>query len=123
MPAVGGKVPDSGWERGSRATSRSGLCGSGRVAPAWRRQCGGVFTFGVAVALWSPSRGMRAVLRAVGEIHDVDESRSRLRRALVALALVLCTLMATVVMLAMVVLGPLLGHGRALAGTWGVDDV
>lgn len=93
------------------------------VRDLFRHQSGGVFTFGVAVALWSASRGMRAVLRAVGEIYDLEESRSRLRRAVVALALVLCTLVATAAMLAMVVLGPLLGHGRALARSWDIDEL
>ncbi|MDP9070279.1 MAG: YihY/virulence factor BrkB family protein [Actinomycetota bacterium] len=93
------------------------------VRDLFRHQSGGVFTFGAGVALWSASRGMRAVLRAIGQIHDLEETRPRLRRAVVALALVLCTLVATAVMLAMVVLGPLLGQGRALARSWGVDEL
>ncbi|MDQ4130791.1 MAG: YihY/virulence factor BrkB family protein [Actinomycetota bacterium] len=93
------------------------------VRDLFRKQSGEVFTFGVGVALWSATRGMRAVLRAVAEIHDLHEERSRLRRSVVALALVLCTLVVTAVMLAMVVLGPLLGKGRGLARSWGVDDL
>lgn len=93
------------------------------VRDLFRKQSGGVFTFGVAVALWSASRGMRVVLRTIGEINDVEETRSGARRALVAVGLVLCSLVATAVMLAMIVLGPLLGRGQALARAWGVGEL
>ncbi|HEX2064760.1 MAG TPA: YhjD/YihY/BrkB family envelope integrity protein, partial [Acidimicrobiales bacterium] len=93
------------------------------VRDLFREQSGGVFTFGVAVALWSASRGMRAVLRTIGEINELADTRSGTRRALVAVGLVLCSLLATAVMLAMIVLGPLLGRGQALARSWGVGEL
>lgn len=81
---------------------------------------GGVLTFGVAGALWSGSRGMAAVLRALSDIYDVKEHRSRFRVRLLALALAAGSMLALAVMLAMLVLGPLLGLGRALARSAGV---
>lgn len=84
---------------------------------------GGVLTFGVAGALWSGSRGMAAVLRAVGDIYDAEERRSRLRVRLLGLALAVGSILALATMLAMLVLGPLFGLGRALARSVGQADV
>lgn len=93
------------------------------VRELFREQSGGVFTLGVVVALWSASRGMRALLRTIGEINDLQESRGRLHNGLLALGLSVGTLVVTAVMLAMIVLGPLLGRGQSLAGSWGVGEV
>lgn len=83
---------------------------------------GGVLTLGVTGALWSGSRGMAAVLRALSEIYDAEEHRSRLRVRLVALGLAVGTMLALAVMLSMLVLGPLLGLGRALARSVGLGE-
>ena len=37
---------------------------------------GGVFTFGVVVAVWAASRGMSTVMRTLVEIYDVEDTRS-----------------------------------------------
>jgi len=83
---------------------------------------GGVLTFGVAAALWSGSRAMAAVVRAVGEIYDAEERRSGLRVRLLGLALAVGSMLALATMLAMLVLGPLFGLGRAVARSVGLAD-
>ncbi len=84
---------------------------------------GGVFTIGLLAALWSASRGMAAVLRAIGQIYDTEDGRSAVRRRLLALGLALGSMSVVSLMLAMLVLGPLLGAGDAIAGALGVDDL
>lgn len=82
---------------------------------------GGVFTFGVLGALWAASRGMAAILRTIAQIYDVEETRSRTRTRVVAAALVAASMLLFVITLAAIVLGPLLGAGRALARWVGME--
>ncbi|MFP5319452.1 MAG: YihY/virulence factor BrkB family protein [Acidimicrobiia bacterium] len=84
---------------------------------------GGVFTFGVVAAVWSASRGMSTVLRTLDEIYDVGEGRSRLRTRLLALGLSLASVVLMVAMLTALVVGPVFGLGRAVAGWVGAGDV
>ena len=83
----------------------------------------GVLTFGVIGAVWAASRGMAAVLRALNEIYDFEETRSALRRRAVAVGLAMGSTLLVVLVLVMVVLGPLFGLGRGLAGAIGLEDV
>jgi membrane protein len=84
---------------------------------------GGVFTVGVIAALWSASRGTAAILRAVAAIYDTRDERSWLRRRLLALALAVGSMFVMALTLAMLVLGPLLGAGRAAAEALGVAEL
>lgn len=84
---------------------------------------GGVFTFGVVAAVWSASRGMSTVMRTLSQIYDVDDTRSRLRTRLMAVGLALASVVLIIVTLAALVVGPLFGAGRHLAGWIGFDDV
>ena len=84
---------------------------------------GGVFTVGVLAALWSASRGMAAVLRAVAQIYDAEDRRSQLQRRLLALGLAIGSMLVVSLMLAMLVLGPLLGAGRTVAAMVGLDEL
>lgn len=81
----------------------------------------GVFTFGVVAALWAASRGVATVLRTLAEIYETEEVRSRLRRRIAAVGLAASSMLLLVVTLAALVLGPLFGAGRAVAGWVGVD--
>lgn len=81
----------------------------------------GVFTIGVVGALWAASRGMATVLRTFAAIYDVEETRSRLRRRMVALGLAAASMILVVLTLAAMVLGPLFGMGRVLADWIGID--
>lgn len=81
----------------------------------------GVFTFGALAALWAASRGMATVLRTLAEIYEAEDIRSRLRRRLVAVGLAAASMLLVILILAALVLGPLFGAGRVLAGWVGVD--
>lgn len=78
-----------------------------------------VFTFAVLLALWSGSRGMDAVIEAVAIASDVEERRSWVRRRAIALGLLVATIVALAIVLSMLVAGPLLGGGRAVADALG----
>lgn len=84
---------------------------------------GGVFTFGVVAAVWSASRGMSTVLRALSMIYDTPDGRSRLRTRLLALGLSLASVTLIVATLTALVIGPLFGLGRKLAGWIGAADL
>ncbi len=83
----------------------------------------GVFTFGVVAALWASSRGMATILRALAEIYEAEEIRSRLRRRIMAVGLAAASMLLLVLTLAALVLGPLFGAGRAVTEWLGVDAV
>ncbi len=93
------------------------------VRALFREGSGGVFTLGVVAALWSASRGTAAVLRAIAQIYDAEEQRSRLQRRLLALGLAVGGMVVVALMLVMLVLGPLLGAGRAAARPLGLDEL
>ncbi len=84
---------------------------------------GGVFTFGFVVALWSASRGMSTVMRALAEIYDVEDTRSRVRTRLLAVGLAVASMVLIVVTLTALVVGPLFGVGRKIAAWLGAADV
>jgi membrane protein len=49
----------------------------------------GVIAFASALAIWDLSLGMLAIMRALNQVHDVEEDRSTARRVAVAVALAL----------------------------------
>lgn len=91
------------------------------IRSLFQEASGGVFTFGVMGALWAASRGMATVLATLSEVYDFADTRSRLRRRVVALGLATVSMVLVVLTLAMLALGPLLGAGRALAAAVGLD--
>lgn len=91
------------------------------VEALFREGSGGVFTVAVVAALWAASRGMAAVLRAIAQIYDVEDPRSTMQRRLRAIGLAVGSMVVIALMLAMLVLGPLLGAGRAVARVVGAD--
>lgn len=80
----------------------------------------GVVTIGVVSALWAASRGFAAVVNALDVVYDLDDRRSYLVRRAVGLGLAVGTIAVTAVMLAMLVVGPLLGTGREIADDLGL---
>ena len=80
----------------------------------------GVLTVGVAAALWAASRGFAAVINALDIAYDLDERRGYLRVRAVALGLAVGSVVVVALMLAMLVLGPLLGTGDDVADTVGL---
>ncbi|MDQ4069201.1 MAG: YihY/virulence factor BrkB family protein [Actinomycetota bacterium] len=91
------------------------------VEALFEQGSGGVFTFGVVAALWAASRGMSTVLRTLGEIYGVEEERSWVRRRLLGFGLAVASALLIVVVLTSLVVGPLFGLGRVLAGWVGMD--
>jgi membrane protein len=86
-----------------------GLVGEVRSLFAERR--GGTFTFALLFALWGLSRGFAAVIRALDIAYGVPERRTYLQQRLLAVVLAVASAVLAVVMLAMLVVGPLLGLG------------
>jgi membrane protein len=64
----------------------------------------GLIVFATVLTIWDLSIGMSAVMRALNRVHDVEEDRSAVRRALVAVALAvavgLCIIGATLLLIA-----------------------
>jgi len=52
-------------------------------------QAGGLLSAGVAAAIWAASGGVRAMMKAMNRVYDVDETRPAWRRYAVSIALVL----------------------------------
>lgn len=82
-----------------------------------------LLSFATVGALWAVWRAVRAVMRALALVYDAEEGRSRLRVALLSLALSVATLAAAALILVMFVLGPLFGGGRAVAEAVGLGGV
>jgi membrane protein len=83
----------------------------------------GLLTFSVVVAVWTLSRGFAALVRALDVVYDLDEHRPWLHVRLTALALAVGSTLAGALMLALLVVGPLLGTGEQVADTVGLGDV
>lgn len=82
----------------------------------------GVALGGVAVALWLASRMFRAAIRALDDAYGVPERRGLFAQWGLGLALALAAVVTLVVLLAMVVVGPLLGGGQSLARQIGLQE-
>ena len=81
-----------------------------------------LLSFATGGAVWSVWRAIRAVMRALAVVYDVEEDRPWLRSAMVTLGLTLSTLLVAPLVLMMFVLGPLLGGGEAVADTVGLGE-
>lgn len=90
------------------------------VEGLFRDSSPGIVTIGVVSALWAASRGFAGVVNALDVVYDLDDRRSYLVRRAVGLGLAVGTIAVTAVMLAMLVVGPLLGTGREIADDLGL---
>jgi membrane protein len=70
---------------------------------------------GLLVTLWFAGGAFRAVIRALDEAYRVPERRGTLIQWAIAYALTAGAVVVTTVLMALVVVGPLLGVGRMLA--------
>lgn len=86
-------------------------------------ESGGLITVASVAALWALSRGFAAIVRALNLAYDVRERRRWLSLRLLSLGLALGSVIAGAVLLAMVVVGPLLGRGEDVADFIGAGDV
>lgn len=80
------------------------------------------FTIGFVAATWAASRAFLAVIRALDIAYDVEERRGFLPLRAEALCFAVGSLVVGALLLAMVVLGPLFGTGREVAGNVGLGD-
>lgn len=79
-----------------------------------------VFTVAVIVAIWSGSRGMDSIVRSVVLVGNHVERRPWWRRRLLSVGLLLGTALAGALLVMVLVVGPLLGGGQAVADAIGV---
>jgi membrane protein len=70
---------------------------------------------GLLVTLWFAGGAFRAVIRALDEAYRVPERRGTMYQWAIAYALTAGAVVVTTVLMALVVVGPLLGVGRVLA--------
>jgi membrane protein len=89
----------------------------------------GFAVIGAALALWGASRGATALMVALDAIDHKKETRPWLRRQLIAIAVTLGVAVLIVIALALLFVGPFVGHfladrvgfGRAFDVVWGVS--
>ena len=94
-----------------------------QVRDLFDRSNADLFTIALLVALWSGSRGIDAIVRAVTLVANDVETRPWWKRRVVSLGLLLGTVGAAALAVSMFVVGPLLGGGRAVADTVGAGEV
>src|SRR6185312_8062918 len=70
---------------------------------------GGVAIFGAVLALWGASRGANALMIALTLIHDKPESRSWIKRQVIAVGVTLGVAALIVTALGLLFVGPLVG--------------
>ena len=83
---------------------------------------------GAALALWGASRGAAGLMGALNAIYNKQETRSWLRRQLTAIVVTFVVALLVVVALALLVVGPFVGHwfadrfglGHAFDVAWGI---
>lgn len=92
------------------------------VAGLLREERAGVALGSVLVALWLASRMFRAAIRALDDAYRVPERRTLLGQYVLGIALALGAVVTLLVLLAMVVVGPLLGDARDLAERFGLGE-
>ncbi len=83
----------------------------------------GLLTFSALAGVWATARGFASIMRALNVAYDVVDDRTWLRRQTIAVALSLGTVVVSAIMLAMLVVGPLLGVGASVAGAAGARAV
>lgn len=83
----------------------------------------GLAVGGLAVTIYLSSRVFRATIGALDLAYDVEDRRGLLTRQGLALMFALGAVVVTVLTLAFMVVGPLLGGGRQLADALGLGNV
>ena len=90
------------------------------VSDLFRQPSPGLLTISLLLALWAASRGFVAVVRGLDIAYDLPEHRSWPRLRLVSIGLALGSVVVGAVLLAMLVIGPLLGTGQSVADDLGL---
>lgn len=89
------------------------------VAELFTEERPGLLTLSLLAALWTVTRAFAALVRALDVVYDLDDHRSWLSTRLTAIGLGLGSVVAGSVMVAVIVVGPLLGTGQELADDLG----
>lgn len=82
----------------------------------------GALTVGAVLAVVAATRGFVAVVRALDIAYDHQQRRGWLSTRLVGIGVTLMSLLAAVVVIVVLVLGPLLGSGERLSETIGLGE-
>jgi membrane protein len=80
----------------------------------------GIIGAGVLLALWSASRATTVLMVAVHDAYGAEERRPRVKRRLIAFAVTLIGMVAAVIVLPLLVLGPRLG--AAIGAPFGLEE-
>jgi membrane protein len=99
-----------------------------RVEQLIEASSAGFAFIGAALALWGASRGAIGLMTALNTIFDKKETRSWVRRQLIAIAVTLAVAVLIVLALGLLVAGPFVGHfiadrfglGDAFDVAWGI---
>ncbi|MHB8418576.1 MAG: YihY/virulence factor BrkB family protein [Myxococcales bacterium] len=86
-----------------------------QLTSAFAHRHGGLLTAGLALAIWSASSGITALISGLNEAFGVDETRSFWRVRGLAIALTVAGSLAVLVIVSVLVLGGHLGHWLASA--------
>jgi membrane protein len=86
-----------------------------------RGQNGGLLTFGIAMALWSSSAAIVAIIGALNRAYDIEEGRPWWKVRLTAIVLTLALAVFVLVAFSLVLAGPLLG--RTIAEAVGLGSI
>ncbi|WNB86929.1 YihY/virulence factor BrkB family protein [Cellulomonas sp. ATA003] len=92
------------------------------VESLFQQTRGGVLTVATASALVTVSGAFAVVINALNIANDSTERRTWIRRRLLGLLMGLVTMVVVVLALAVLIIGPLLGRGEALAETFGLGS-
>lgn len=76
---------------------------------------------GLALALWTVTGAMNALMRGLNHVYDREETRSFLRQRLTALGMLLCVLLAVGLTFGLLVLGPVISDW--LGGVLGLETI
>ena len=92
------------------------------IGGLFRSERGGLALTGLVVTLYLASRVFTATIRSLDLAYRVGEQRGLVRQRLVAVALAVGFVVVVVATLLLMVLGPLLGTGEAVAAQLGLGD-
>ncbi len=91
-----------------------------RVRAAMEAAGTGVAIGSILFALWGASSGVVSLMDALNAMYQKQETRSWLRRHLIALAVTIAVALIIVIALALLVVGPIVGHWLGLGGAFDV---
>jgi membrane protein len=82
----------------------------------------GLLTLSAMTAMWTVSRAVAALVRALDGVYDLDEHRGWLSIRATALVIAVGSIVVAALMLIAVVIGPLFGTGEQIADLIGLGD-